>query len=153
MSRVVVPMRGARPPFLPKLRQCSECGEETSEAGERCEMCRTIQGPVSASYIQSTAADAVRQLEKLKPSDAPEHMRGPLGRALGEIRRVYDACEPLIHSFHIGVVQVEENEFWAFPYPYDTQPRLGPFGKRRHAERALVEHALEHGAWDTGDDL
>lgn len=144
-----------RPRLGPEPRQCPNCGDETTEPGERCKLCRSAQGCVSASFVQSTVADAIARLDKLRLEDAPSPMVLPLQRALRDMRRTFDTLEPLIDSLHVGVVRVDAvtDEFWAFPYPMVGQERLGPFGKRRHAERALVEHALEHGAWDTGDEI
>lgn len=130
-------------------RQCPQCGETTAEPGERCEDCRLAQGPVSAAFVQATIADGIARLDRISRGHVPSPMVLPLQRALSAIRQAYDAAEPLIHSLQVGIVHEEEGEFWALPHPFDSAPRLGPFGKRRHAERALVEHALAHGPWDS----
>jgi hypothetical protein len=52
--------------------------------------------------IQSTIADGVARLAKLKPSDIPEPLRLTVAMALADMRRAFDAAEGLIQAEQEG---------------------------------------------------
>ena len=95
----VVPIR---PPnrFAPQPRPCASahCNSDHFEAGELCEPCRCSRDPLPATMVQSTIADGIVRLAKLRPSDLPEHVRLPVAMALADMRRAYDASESLIRD-------------------------------------------------------
>lgn len=142
--RNVIPLRPARD-WGPPARACSKCSDATREPGTLCKACRAVQPAVSASFVQSTVADAIRNLEREQERAAPLAL--PLQQAFASMRKAFDSLEPLIQSLHVGIVRTEAGEFYA--YPYATTERLGPFGTQNLAEHALVERALEFGNWDT----
>ena len=86
--------------FAPQPRPCSAagCDSDHFEAGELCEPCRESQDPIPAAMVQSTIADGVARLAKLKPGDIPEPLRLTIAMALADMRRAYDASETLIQQ-------------------------------------------------------
>lgn len=92
----VVPIR--RNPHAPQPRPCSglDCDSDHLEAGELCAECRSAQPPSSAVLVQSTIADGIVRLAKLRPSDLPEPIRVTVMMALADMRRAFDATETLI---------------------------------------------------------
>jgi hypothetical protein len=144
--RVVIPLRPHKEYGAP-ARSCSRCSDATREPGTLCSACRRGQEePVSAAFLQSTVADTIRNLERAaEKGGAP--MALPVAQALAGMRKLFDSCEPLIHSLNVGIVQPEEGVFFAIPYL--STERLGPYGSRNLAEHALVQHALDYGNWDT----
>lgn len=99
-SRPCVVLRLHPNRFAVQPRPCSAagCDSDHYEAGELCEPCRESQDPLPGSLIQSTIADGIMRLAKLKPSDVPEPIRLTIAMALADMRRAYDATEALIQT-------------------------------------------------------
>lgn len=100
---VVLPIRPNR--FAPQPRPCvnPDCDSSHFEVGELCEPCRLAQDPLPAAMIQSTIADGIARLERMKPSDTPEPLRLAVAMALADMRRAFDAVEPLVQEEQAGV--------------------------------------------------
>lgn len=142
---VVVQLRQNR--FAEQPRPCTGCDSDHFESGELCEECREGQPQVSAAFVQSTVADAIRKLDKIRQASvAPLAL--PLQQALSDMRRAFDSLEPLIQTFQIGVIAENESGLF-YAVPYGAVESIGPFGKRGHAERALVDYALENTNWES----
>ncbi len=99
-SRPCVVVRMRPNPHAPQPRPCSaeSCDSSHFEAGELCEPCRESADPIPAVMVQSTIADGIARLSKLKPSDLPEPIRLTVAMALADMRRAYDASESLIQQ-------------------------------------------------------
>ena len=95
----VTPIR-PRKPWEAQPRPCAGigCHGDTIDPGELCARCRVTQQPVSAAFLQSTIADAIRRFERLRPRDTPEPARLAIAQALSDMRRAYDLSETLIQE-------------------------------------------------------
>lgn len=99
-SRPCVVLRIRPNPYAPQPRPCMGIGCDSShfEVGELCEPCRASQEALPASMIQSTIADSIARLEKLKPGDVPEPLKITLAMVMSDMRRAFDAMEPLVQE-------------------------------------------------------
>lgn len=125
MAAAIIPM------FLP--RACRACGMACDSAGHHCQACLDKLPPLPLSFVQSTAASIIRDLEKVSPSD-------PIRTALFQIRQLFDAITPRVLAPQIGVVRFD-GEFWA--YPEDSSECIGPFSTAELAAGELIRRIAQ----------
>lgn len=123
--------------FAPAVPECSHCGAAHKELGTLCAKCRATAEPASSAFLQSTAASVIRGLRLWEQQGFP--LAGPVGEALKNAQKLYDATEPRITTPRESYVHREGDQCWA--YPSGTSDVLGPFATEDQAYEALTEFA------------
>lgn len=116
---------------------CSYCDAVHNEIGVLCAKCRKEAEPAAAAFVQATAASVIRDLRLWKQQGFP--LSGPIGRALQNAQKLYDATEPRITVPRQSYVHREDGQCWA--YPAGSSDVLGPFPTEDAAYAALTAFA------------
>lgn len=125
---------------VPEAPRCSFCGADHSELGVLCAKCRKGAEPAAQAFLQSTAASVIRDLRLWEQQGFP--LAGPIGRALENAQKLYDATEPRITVPVEPEITELEGEFWFHSQrPGDEGFSIGPFPTRELARYDALDHA------------
>lgn len=109
-------------------RACRRCGMPCDSAGHHCYACLDKAPPLPLSFVQSTIASAIIDMEKAPRGDR-------VAMAIFQMRQAFDAITPRIRSPQIGVIRFD-GHFWA--HPENSSECVGPFFSEEEAASELV---------------
>lgn len=124
--------------FAP-VPQCAYCGAAHEELGVLCAKCRKEAEPATEAFVHNTAASVIRDLRLWEQQGFP--LAGPVGDALLNAQKLYDATEPRVTVPRDSYVHCEPGNCWA--YPAGTPYVLGPFETEELARDAFTAFAAD----------